>query len=285
MGENKSAGSAGTLAPSGANASPASRTKTVRSGEAGVRDALTDTLRRWARPTTIEELRERGVERVRSVSMSRVTALLEKAINRALIERTVDGDVVSARSLSANVSEEFLRLARDESGDDRRQEDAALRERAATTLDRLRRQLVERKRALSEGEPTHDPEGQRDARVASKIAELFAEHAGADDRRLEQEVKSLVRSELDHAREQVRKVEVEVHRREVSILERRIAKLSTLLDETEDALRKAQRTAPVDDGVASIYGTVQGVDEEDVLFEAKSSLMRAIFEANLALRN
>ena len=67
-------------------------------------------------------------------------------------------------------------------------------------------------------------------------------------------------------------------------LERRIRKLTRSLETTEDALRRVSRLGEHDPGIASIYRTVQGLTAEDPAWEAKQSLLGAIFEANVELQ-
>ena len=86
------------------------------------------------------------------------------------------------------------------------------------------------------------------------------------------------------ARRRVRLARLEEHQREINTLERRIAKLSVLLGETEDALRRIRAGDAVDPGVSSIFDSVQGLDHADEQFERKAGLMKVLFEANLALR-
>ncbi|MEM8709578.1 MAG: hypothetical protein AAGG01_01385 [Planctomycetota bacterium] len=262
-------------------------------------DVLSDTIRRWARPTTVDELKSRGVQKIRSISMSRVGSLLEKAVNRALIERTLESDRDEALTLSATARHEFLRLSREAAGNGVAGAETAggaaaenvgarpLRERATSTLDRLRRELEDRRRLLADREKQvseGDLDQAEDARLADQLRELFAVHAGVDDRALEAEVLGLVAGELRTSRRRARLARLEEHQREIGVLERRITKLSALLGETEDALRRVREGKAPDPGVSSIYDEVQGLGRDDEHFEQKSELMRTLFEANLALR-
>lgn len=257
-------------------------------------DAFARTLRRWARPTSVDDLAARGVKTVRSISMSRMGALIEKAVNRALIERTLEGAPAAgsadALSLSTSARDQFMRLAKDASRVDRLQPDgdeAELRGRATSTLDRLKQELAARRRSLADHERKLEGgelDAAEDERLTEKIRELFALHGDAGTSQLRRDTVALVRGELREARQRTRRARLEEHQREVHNLERRIAKLSVLLGETEDALRKARLGKAVDDGVSSIYDAVQGLSSQDGQFEQKTELMRSIFEANLALR-
>lgn len=271
---------------------PATQGKQATSAEPerSTSEVLSDTIRRWARPTTVEELQSRGVHKVRSISMSRVGALLEKAVNRALIERTLESATDEALTLSATAREQFVRLTRAEATGTKPVEPAEetpLHERATSTLDRLRRELEDRRRVLADREKQlsdGDLDQAEDAKLGNMMRELFAVHAGVDDRLLEREVLGLVLGELRTSRRRARQARLEEHQREIGTLERRITKLSALLGETEDALRRIQAGKKVDPGVSSIYDEVQGLGPEDQQYEQKSELMKCLFEANLALR-
>ncbi|MEL6714559.1 MAG: hypothetical protein AAFP86_12335, partial [Planctomycetota bacterium] len=262
-------------------------------------DALARTVKRWAKRTPIEDLQRRGVKEVRTVSMNKVAALLEKAVNRTLIERTLEGGGasdtlgLSTQSLSETARSHFLELTGAEvSGEANRGPDplseAKLRDRATTTLDRLKRELDERRRALDDHErllTDGELDAREERRLEGKLGALLESRAGDDARAaLGPELTGLVLDEMRVMRRRVRTAHLEEHQREVAQLERRIAKLSMLLGQTEDALRQAKAGKPVDSGVSSIYDSVQGLDEQDDSFEQKSELMRGIFEANLALR-
>lgn len=71
-------------------------------------------------------------------------------------------------------------------------------------------------------------------------------------------------------------------RKQIQLLERRLAKMAKLLDDREAVAAAA--AVPVDEGVASIYSEVQGLTGRGKDVKQKKALMSAIFEANLQLR-
>ncbi|MEL6712998.1 MAG: hypothetical protein AAFP86_04450 [Planctomycetota bacterium] len=72
-------------------------------------------------------------------------------------------------------------------------------------------------------------------------------------------------------------------RRQIEVLERRLAKMARLLEDRDQLL--AGRQAPAEDeGVASIYREVQGIQGRTAEVKQKKALMSKIFEANLDLR-
>ena len=74
------------------------------------------------------------------------------------------------------------------------------------------------------------------------------------------------------------------HRHEVDNLERRIAKLTAMLEKTEQDLARLAQMNAADEGLASIYKTVQGISPEEKALALKRDLMQKIFDANLELK-
>ena len=68
------------------------------------------------------------------------------------------------------------------------------------------------------------------------------------------------------------------------LLERRVAKLGTLLEGTEERLRKVLASSG-ETGLSSVYRDVQGLGSSEVQVEHKRDLLKALFEANLRMRN
>ncbi|MEO6710765.1 MAG: hypothetical protein ABI054_06750 [Planctomycetota bacterium] len=74
------------------------------------------------------------------------------------------------------------------------------------------------------------------------------------------------------------------HRREVEMLERRIAKLTQQLEATEADLQRMAETKGIDLGIASIYRSVQGLSPQEEAAALKKDLMQKIFQANFELQ-
>lgn len=246
-------------------------------------EALTEAVRRWARPTTPGELEARGVARVHAISLARVGALIEKAVNRTLIRRTVDGLPDDALALSASAREEFLRLARgDEAADASR-----MAERATSTLTRLRTELQRRRAELATEVRAPEPLDQgREGEALERVRALFVRYSSDCEVpiALERQVLAVVREAFASAKEREHESRQREHRREIELLERRMTKLQALLAETESELQRSRNGSQADEGVASIYDRVQGLSSLDAARERKGALMSAIFAANLELR-
>jgi hypothetical protein len=253
-------------------------------------EALTDAVRRWARPTTPDELKRRGVSRVRSLSLSRVAALIEKAVNRTMIARTLGDYPEDTGEFSAHAGREFLAMLRGD--DDQVRESREQVERQARgTLDKLKDELAERRAAVAKQRLAlariDGAVGEGDDALAHKLRKLFAAWGGSAENPspLEREVIELAVSELRRERAAGSASRLDEQAKSMQLLERRIAKLGQLLGETEEKLVLARRQASADQGVASIYDEVQGLDEEDASFTKKAELMASIFAANLTMRD
>ena len=254
-----------------------------RTGPRSLNNTLTSTIRRWAKPTTPKELEARGVKRVRSVSMSRIAALIEKAINRELIARTLDGDTDDALSLSANAREGFLELARSEMSG---HVDVSADSSAFADLDRLREELEARRAELEEkGRSLGGADvGVEDEALERRLRAVFASRPASGDPGLERDVVQAALEELSQMRGRAAERRLAEGRRETRQLERRITKLAGLLEQTEGELRRTRARGTADTGVASMFAEVQGLDAGDNRLEQKQDLMQCIFEANLELR-
>lgn len=254
--------------------------------EPHINEALTDAVRRWARPTTPEDLQRRGVTRIRSISMTRVASLIEKAVNRTMLARTLGDFPDDAESFSVAARSEFMRLMGDRPSAD---EDPVQRQ-AATALARLEEEVAERRQEVEEQRRTLERVGGRvgegDEELEAKLRALFVQWGGSavDPSPLEREVIRISVAQLREERARNEREKLLESQNQVELLERRVAKLNRLLEETEAELQRAVRAKVGDSGLASIYEDVQGLDEHDAQYEKKNVLMTAIFEANLQMR-
>ena len=76
---------------------------------------------------------------------------------------------------------------------------------------------------------------------------------------------------------------VELGARSGEILERRIAQLVDELEHAERAIERLARTKDLEFGIASIYRTVQGLEEGEGERHAKLEMLARIFQTNLEL--
>jgi hypothetical protein len=169
------------------------------------------------------------------------------------------------------------------------------RERASAELDELRG---------SEPAPSADAEvreGAADAArapVADELAELRSREAlAAVDEAFERArrerlssaaLRDRIRAVVAEAtrrerRELVRELRA-AHERRVDLLVRRIAKLNRSLEEAESVQAALAAARHADAGLASVYRTVQGLDDDAPFARQKQELLEQIFLANVALR-
>lgn len=245
-------------------------------------------LRRLGRSTTPEELRRRGVQRVRSVGSADLSLLIERAVNRTLMERTIGPlDEAGMQEVVDQAQQHLSRQLRDiEELADSRSLLQAHREEMQGELGRLRAALAER-RAFMEHEArgpaplSADEHKQLLRRVHVCLAPLLP------GGRLEGSAKAvagdLVAMMHAHAAgllaEQRRAFEDEMLKQE-----RRVAKLVQSLERTEQVLARVARMKDLEEGVESLYRTVQGLSATDAASELKRAMLARIYEANVALR-
>jgi len=127
--------------------------------------------------------------------------------------------------------------------------------------------------------------GLQQAAIIDKIQKMFAsvsrtpEIEGLEKRMIEMAV-----AELFEERRKAVTAQMAEHKQQMDVLERRIAKLTSLLGVTESELRRVLAMKNIDAGVASLYQTVQGLGDSDPQAENKKALMGVIFEQNLAFQ-
>ena len=125
---------------------------------------------------------------------------------------------------------------------------------------------------------------QRSKEFADRIKAVFAQEEPTEAVvRLQKEMIALALNQVEAWRDGTLAQELSESRRQVDNLERRVRKLSDLLNVTESELKRVAAMKNIDTGIASIYSTVQGIGADDDNAEVKRELMKSIFEANLAL--
>lgn len=156
-------------------------------------------------------------------------------------------------------------------------------------LDRLREELEEQMREVERrGELFAQEQDalaeQRSKEFVRRIKEVFSREQPEESViRLEKEMIALALRQIEEWRDGTLARELTESRKQVDNLERRVRKLTDLLNVTETELKRVAAMKNVDTGIASIYRTVQGIGGDDANAEAKREMMKCIFEANLAL--
>ena len=228
--------------------------------------------------------------RMRVVSRDHLLRSLSQAVEATLLEFSGLSEV-ARRTLGREIRRRFegasLARARRVRGLTRAE---ALRE-FERAHGALRREHEETRRELAELE-----QSLRAAQVAASRAPGVALDTAALAGALEADLQELL-SAPDPRAGVARVVGRESERREraiagalaqerdkAALLERRVAKMRAELATLERVLSELERRAATDEGVASIYRTVQGLSASEPERDVKGELMRQIFEANVRLQ-
>ncbi|MCY2960304.1 MAG: hypothetical protein NTY35_09080 [Planctomycetota bacterium] len=130
-----------------------------------------------------------------------------------------------------------------------------------------------------------DAGGLQRAELVDKIQRIFASVGRTPEiEALEGQIIELAVAELYEERRKAVAAQMREHARQVDMLERRIAKLTSVIGVTEEELARVMAMKTIDPGVASIFKTVQGLRGDDAQAQAKKAMMSTIFEQNLAFQ-
>lgn len=253
-------------------------------------EQLKSAVRDMAYRTSVEQLKKRGVTQVNMVSMDRIVALIDEAVHRAVRHHLIGSEreqVIDA------TKEEFLRLMRNnEELESEASELRKLQTRAQDEVDMLRRELTTAKQNLDQklaaaAVPAQVQIEGENAEMAKRFCEMFARVADVVPGNFEQVRDGALAMVLEFVGKE-RKANLAAKQaasdREVDLLQRRINKLTTSLEETEKRMQQLAALKNIDPGISSIYREVQGLDAGANDFKKKSTLMADIFKANLALQ-
>jgi hypothetical protein len=127
--------------------------------------------------------------------------------------------------------------------------------------------------------------GLQKAALVDKIQKIFASVPRTSEiEGLEKQIVDLAVAELYDERKKAVEAQMREHKRQVDMLEKRIAKLTGILGVTEEELQRVMAMKSIDAGVASIYKTVQGLGAGDPQKEEKKAMMAEIFQQNKAFQ-
>jgi hypothetical protein len=250
---------------------------------------LIEVVRRVARPATLEELQSRGVRKVRSVELEAISLLIERAVNRTLMRRTIGGiDEAEVHALAAETDAELARqLAAVARSADSRGLIEAHRESVRAELAALRASIAERERRAppdSASSASEDAASATELRLKVQALLLPLLDAGSGRRpgvrRTAERLAALFAEDKAAALAlQRRALEADV-----DVLERRVAKLVESLEATERVLEEVARMKGIEHGIASIYRTVQGLAANALEREKKRAMRERIFLSNVELQ-
>jgi len=161
---------------------------------------------------------------------------------------------------------------------------------AEAEIEALRGELSRRNEEFAEQhavmmEEAAEVGGLQESAVLDQMQQIFAGAPRTSEIiELEKKIMALAAKELFEERRKAVAAQVAENKRQVDQLERRIAKLTSILGVTEEELSRVMALKNIDAGVASIYRTVQGLSGTDEQAEAKRVMMAEIFRSNLAFQ-
>lgn len=252
--------------------------------------ALTEALDKIGRHTTPEQLTERGVRRVLSVTRQDVSRLIEVAVNRTLMERTIGGLSESEKGFVIDEAKERFHegLKNMEALRESRADAQSRRDEMERGLAKLRRQLAPRRGFVEQFEQEQAAEVDAEAlkqlrlRTQARLLPIFDRLPPGSPtlRATVAELMELFTAERDRALG----VQRDGLADEIDHLERRITKLLKSLEDTEKVLERISAAKDLEVGIESIYRSVQGLGQNDANMERKREMMSVIFQANLELQ-
>jgi hypothetical protein len=252
--------------------------------------------------TELSSLKQRGVKRVSVFKSNQLGDLVAMAVEQVLDEFGVKLSRGELEGLSAEGRAAFLKVLEERDAyksvvEKLQQEQETLRLHKDVLLGQIEREgsLLEDEREFWKGEPlTDDPEAFRDRirGVLDRSLQRQIDRLGPDpDPRVVKFICDLVEGigkDLDSASMEAMRELRERYRsegeRRIRTLERRIEKLRDSLRRAEDALVRLDEEGVPDDGIASIYKTVQGLSPAEQNYDQKKKMLEEIFQLNVKIR-
>ena len=235
-------------------------------------------------PEGLEELSERLLDAVRHMRTEELPEGIEITASIGISHNLHPGE--TSFELIVEEAETGMGLAQSGGGDRVSQAREVERE-----LDRLRDEVDEQIAELKAFEQAafggiEDAEELWGKQLTDKVMTLFDRETEKSESllRVEKEVIALLRHEIGVWRETSGGANVVEAQRTIQNLERRVHKLTESLGLTEKELEKVAAMKSIDLGVASIYGSIQGLSSGEENYEQKKEMLKNIFEANVALR-
>ena len=244
--------------------------------------ALADAVREFGSPTTPKELESRGLRKVRYVPVRKISEMIEKAINRTILERTLGDGNGDLSALVEHAQAGMLGLLKGV-------EDVVASQGAISrSRDELLEELAEMRRERAQATPivAADPSDPTVQKMVAAIRETFAKLGPRtpDVVTVEHEFTERAKVLLEEARRRAAAAQIRERDAHVDRLERRVKKLVQSLEETEAALKQIAAMKNIDLGIASLYKVVQGLPMEEANRALKQELMTVIFHANVDLQ-
>ena len=247
-----------------------------------INEALTEAVREFARPTTPRQLEHRGLQRLRHVSVEQVSAMIEKAVNRTIMERTLGGADGDLGKLVESAQIGLLGLLKGV------EEVDATRGAISRSRTQLQSELaqIRRRRVSASATPPPDPDDPTVKKMVAVIRETFGKVLARSPESLaiEREFTEQALVLLEEMRRRTAAAQIRERDGHIDLLERRITKLVQSLETTEEMLTRVAAMKDVDPGVASLYRVVQGLSVGESNRDLKMEMMKMIFNANVVLQ-
>ena len=254
----------------------------------GLKRNLKEAVRKLAYSTSVDQLKKKGFDKVNVLGLDRITVLIEEAVSRSLRFKLLSLD---REEVAVATKEEFLRLLKSNEDLEREQDTLRkLKDQAEQQVDQLRRDLAEQQRLLESRLDQAEKSAKasyagEDEEIEARLGALFDEMAAAgEDGELKGRTLELVMEIVGEQRREAISAREQVRDREVDNLQRRIRKLTSSLEETEHRLTEVTAIQNIDEGISSVYKTVQGLSRAETDYGHKKELMADIFKANMALQ-
>lgn len=245
-------------------------------------EALSQAVREFGNPTTPRQLEDRGVQHLRHVSVAQVSEMIEKAVNRTIMERTIGGMSADLGLLAERAQEGLLGLLKGV------EEVEASRGAIEKSRSEIMVELAEmrRDRVAVFSIPPADPADPTVHKMLALIRETFEKLGPRTPARIgiERELSERASILLEEMRRRASAYQIRQRDDHVDRLERRVAKLVHSLEETEQALNRIAAMKDIDPGIASLYRAVQGLSPEESNRALKKEMMELIFRANVELQ-
>lgn len=256
-------------------------------GDGARKGDLGQTIRDRSRTVKSTDLAQHHSE-VRVLNMSTIMSLVEDAVAEALQSAEHSWDDVQRQRLLEEAEEAFQ-----ERLDSFQAEKAGLEAQAQNLEQQLERaqDLLEdeRSRVVSADQFTVSDQGmvELERRLSRLIDRAVKRSEVGPD--IEDDMRNVVSKLLDDEREKIKKHAEEAQSDKIKLLERKIGRLSSTLDETEQARRSAENRAHALEsaqGGMGLKNVVEaGLDGDDPYKEKKLELLKEIIDGNKAVRD
>lgn len=280
----------GTASSGAANPLPQkSPAKAAAEAPQAATEALRRELNNKTRDTTLMALAKQGVKNVKVLGMNTVERIVQNAVATTIERSVIVRSEAERKALEQDARKEFFKLLKRHK--QVLAEQSQGKQELAQQIAELQAELGQAESALAHEQRASGPNLAPEAIAAleASFKDLLAGFMSDERRQLVQEddpqalkglsdLEKKLGAAFDRLLDRVKSQAEE-------LLERRIGKLNAALEETEAALRHLALAKGYDDGVASIYDSIQGLDLGEADYARKKELLSIVFVENLEIQN